>query len=434
MKIAVITAGGAGMFCGSCMQDNTLVRTLRLAGEDAVLVPTYTPIRVDEEDASLNKVFLGGINVYLDSAVPGWKRLPAWATGWLNGTPVLRLLTKLGTSTDAARLGSLTLDMLKGTVGPQQREVIAFTDYLCDELKPDIIVFSNALLSGVLSSLRDRFSGPIVCLLQGDDIFLDALSKRWKQPVIQQLSQNCRGFDGFLTHSQYYRDFMADYLSLPLEKFRQIPLALDVSNLPPATGQQSAVDERFTIGYFARVCPEKGIENLLSIAPEVLNRMTDTDIVIGGYLPRLHSGWFHRTLKSLQRRFGDRIRYVGSPIDRLAKYDIIRTFDVLCVPTTYREPKGLFVLEAGLLNIPAVVPGHGAFPELIAQLNSGWLFDPNDLSVAVDTLEQCRDLLPLPVTDSDSLPQRIRQQFSMEATASSLSATLAGFATSSLVD
>lgn len=49
MTIAIITAGGAGMFCGSCMQDNTLARTLQLAGENAVLVPTYTPLRVDEE-------------------------------------------------------------------------------------------------------------------------------------------------------------------------------------------------------------------------------------------------------------------------------------------------------------------------------------------------------------------------------------------------
>lgn len=69
MKIAIITAGGAGMFCGSCMQDNTLVRTLRMAGEDAVLVPTYTPIRVDEDDVSVDRVFMGGINVYLSSVV-----------------------------------------------------------------------------------------------------------------------------------------------------------------------------------------------------------------------------------------------------------------------------------------------------------------------------------------------------------------------------
>ena len=59
MKIAIITAGGAGMFCGSCMQANTLARALRMAGDDAVLVPTYTPIRVDEENVSNDQVFLG---------------------------------------------------------------------------------------------------------------------------------------------------------------------------------------------------------------------------------------------------------------------------------------------------------------------------------------------------------------------------------------
>ncbi|MFT5325958.1 MAG: hypothetical protein ACI8P0_003832, partial [Planctomycetaceae bacterium] len=50
MHVAIITAGGAGMFCGSCMHDNTWARALRDAGHDVILIPTYTPIRVDEED------------------------------------------------------------------------------------------------------------------------------------------------------------------------------------------------------------------------------------------------------------------------------------------------------------------------------------------------------------------------------------------------
>ena len=65
MRIAYVTAGAAGMFCGSCMHDNTLVAALVRQGHDALLVPTYTPIRTDEEDVSQPRVFLGGINVYL---------------------------------------------------------------------------------------------------------------------------------------------------------------------------------------------------------------------------------------------------------------------------------------------------------------------------------------------------------------------------------
>src|SRR5437762_1513939 len=65
MKIVYITAGAAGMYCGSCMHDNTLVAALHQLGHDAILLPTYTPLRTDEEDISQQRVFFGGINVYL---------------------------------------------------------------------------------------------------------------------------------------------------------------------------------------------------------------------------------------------------------------------------------------------------------------------------------------------------------------------------------
>ncbi len=65
MRITYITAGAAGMFCGSCMRDNTLVAALGRRGHDALLVPCYTPIRTDEEDVSQKRVFFGGVNVYL---------------------------------------------------------------------------------------------------------------------------------------------------------------------------------------------------------------------------------------------------------------------------------------------------------------------------------------------------------------------------------
>ena len=52
MRIVYVTSGAAGMFCGSCMRDNTLVVALRRLGHDALLIPTYTPIRTDEPDVS----------------------------------------------------------------------------------------------------------------------------------------------------------------------------------------------------------------------------------------------------------------------------------------------------------------------------------------------------------------------------------------------
>ena len=48
-RVIYITAGAAGMFCGSCMHDNALAKSLAQIGWDVQLVPTYTPIRTDEK-------------------------------------------------------------------------------------------------------------------------------------------------------------------------------------------------------------------------------------------------------------------------------------------------------------------------------------------------------------------------------------------------
>lgn len=425
MKIAIITAGGAGMFCGSCMQDNTLVRTLRMAGEDAVLVPTYTPIRVDEDDVSIDRVFMGGINVYLSSMIPGWRSLPSWMTGWLNRPGVIQRLAGFGTSTDPAKLGSLTLDMLRGSAGPQRRVIHQFVEYLCTDLKPDIIVFSNALLSGVLTELRAAFHGPILCLLQGDDIFLEALSSRWKPRVMDQIRENCAVFDGFLTHSRYYREFMVEYLGLPVDKFRQIPLTVDTAGFEQQKPVHPA-SERFCIGYFARICPEKGIQNLLAAAEPLLAASPHTELVIAGFLPKLHESWFRGLLDKVQNQYVDRVFWLGSPPDRATKISLLKTFDVLCVPASYHEPKGLYVLEAGLAGVPSVVPAHGAFPELTDSLDCGHVYDTQNPGALAECLLNFREQFTL----TEGLPERIRQRHGMQATSTAIRDVIVGFVTS----
>ena len=61
-RITYLTAGAAGMYCGSCMHDNTLAQSLTDRGYPTILVPTYTPIRTDEKEVSVDQVFFGGIN------------------------------------------------------------------------------------------------------------------------------------------------------------------------------------------------------------------------------------------------------------------------------------------------------------------------------------------------------------------------------------
>jgi len=78
-------------------------------------------------------------------------------------------------------------------------------------------------------------------------------------------------------------------------------------------------------------------------------------------------------------------KYWGE-VDRAQKLDFLRKICVLSVPTTYREPKGLFVLEALATGVPVVQPAHGAFPELLAATGGGVLVPPLDAPALADAL------------------------------------------------
>jgi glycosyltransferase involved in cell wall biosynthesis len=75
---------------------------------------------------------------------------------------------------------------------------------------------------------------------------------------------------------------------------------------------------------------------------------------------------------------GEAFKYVGSPPDHRGKVEFLQSLDVLSVPTVYREPKGLYVLEAMANGIPVVQPRHGSFPEMIEATGGGLLVSPDD--------------------------------------------------------
>ncbi|NNJ26011.1 glycosyltransferase family 4 protein [Alienimonas chondri] len=400
MHVVILTAGGAGMFCGSCLQDNALARALMASGEEVSLIPTYTPLTLDTKDESLlglnrGRVFLGGINLYLKHQSKLWNRLPRWFTRILDSRWALRLSSKLGVSNDAADLGPLTIDLLRGEEGPQRRGIEELVDWIVNRLKPDVVVFSNALLVGPLRELRKAFDGPVWCTLQGDDIFLDALREPHQSAALAMISDRAgdenHGFTGFLTHSEYYADHMADALALPRDRFRTLPLLLEPDGYPeaPPTPQDGDV---FSIGYFARICPEKGLHNLVDAVTTLRERRPEVNwkLLAGGYLgPRDKK--YYRGLQKRTADWGEAFEYAGAPGTLAEKAAIYRRFDLLSVPTVYREPKGLPVLEGWACGVPCVQPAHGSFPELLQGVPAGRLVPPGDVEALAAAIEELYD-------------------------------------------
>ncbi|WP_145195607.1 glycosyltransferase family 4 protein [Thalassoglobus polymorphus] len=388
MHIAIITAGGAGMFCGSCMHDNTWARALMQAGHEVSLIPTYTPIRVDEHNESSHRVFVGGINVYLNSKSGLWRGLPRFMKSWLDRPGVIQMLTKRAISNDASELGELALSMLSGDSGPHRDAFEELDRYVSDALKPDVVIFSNALLSGAVRQLKERFSGPVLCVLQGDDVFLDGLNEKYRQQVINEVSQRAQDFDGFLTHSQFYRDYMSKYLSLPIEKFSALPLGIDF------TGHHGLPELRqtapYTIGYFARVAPEKGVHHLVNGFVELRRIIPDAQLKVGGFLGPQFQKYLNDAFASAGEH-ASAIEYIGSPQTHKEKVEFLNSVDVLSVPTEFLEPKGIYVLEALANGVPVVQPRHGSFPEIIEATEGGLLVTPKDPTALAEGLAELHE-------------------------------------------
>jgi glycosyltransferase involved in cell wall biosynthesis len=377
MRIAYITAGAAGMFCGSCLHDNTLAAALQKLGHDAVLVPTYTPILTDEKDVSLHRVFFSGINVYLQQKFSLFRHTP-WLLDRLFAVPaLLRWVAGFGMDIEAYKLGALTVSMLKGEHGNQRKEVEKLAAWLAGDLRPQVVNLTNVLLSGLAHEVKRRLPGvPVLGTLQGDDVFLEGLAEPYRAQALALIREHCREMDGFIATSGYYADFMAEYLAIPRDR---IHVVLPGLNLTGHGGARRPRTGPPAVGYFARMCPEKGL-HILAEAFRILRQTPGAPpcrLRISGWLGEGNRRYFDGIRRKLQEAgLGADFEHVESP-DHAGKVRFLQSVDVLSVPTTYREPKGLYILEALANGVPVVQPRHGSFPELVEATAGGLLVKPD---------------------------------------------------------
>jgi glycosyltransferase involved in cell wall biosynthesis len=364
------------MYCGSCLHDNTLAAELLAMGEEVVLVPIYTPLRTDEEDVSRPRVFIGGINAFLQQKIPLFRHTPRWVDGWLDSPWLLRLVAGRGVSVDPAKLGAMTVSMLRGEEGNQRKELDKLVDWLLNDVKPDVVHLSNAMMLGLARRIAQRCGPPVVCSLSGEDIFLEKLTPPYHDQARTLMSERARDVEAFVALNQYYADYMQDYLDAPRDRVHVIPHGLDLTG--HGDRQPSPADEPRRIGYFARICHDKGL-HLLVEACEHLARRSDVprfELHAAGYLAPSDE----RYLRNLERRAAagplrGRFTYHGE-LSRYGKIEFLQSLDIFSTPTIYRESKGLPILEAWANGVPAVVPEHGTYPELAAQTGGALLHRP----------------------------------------------------------
>ena len=386
MKILYLTAGAANMYCGSCLRDNALASELIRGGHDVMLLPVYTPTLTDERNVSRSdKVLFGGISVYLQQHASIFRRTPWLIDKLWDSTAALKLAARRSIPVNPKLLGELTVSMLRGDEGRQRKEFDKMAHWLREQEKPDVVTLPNSLLLGLARVIKQALACPVVCTLQGEDLFLDGLDENYRRESLELIRRSVAHVDAFVAVNESYADFMSAHLEIPASKMRVVPLGINLEDYEAQTMGTEArrtSEHTFTVGYFARVAPEKGL-HLLCDAYRRLRLREDVAphkmrLEVAGYLAPEHEDYLHGIERQMKEwGLAAELHYRGS-LGREEKLAFLQSLDVLSVPATYDEPKGISLLEAMACGVPVVQPRRGGFTEIVERTGGGLLVAPDD--------------------------------------------------------
>jgi len=377
MKILSITAGAAGMYCGSCSRDNALAVELLARGHDVTLLPLYTPTNPDETNVSRNRVLFGGISIYLQQSMALFRKTPRFLDRLWDSPAVIGAFASRSLSTDPKLLGDLMISMLEGDRGVLRKEFEKLLEWVADEPVPDVINLPNSLLISLAAPLRAALQRPIVCTLQGEDLFLDGLVEPYRSRAMDLIRRQVGDIDRFIAVSDFYVPVMAKLLAIPESRISVVPLGINMNGYE----KRRAAGDLFRVGYFARIAPEKGLHALAEAYAHLRKRTGDVSGIrfeAAGYLGRADAPYLERVKRQLESAglLGE-FTYHGA-VDRDGKLAFLKTLDVLSVPAPYDEPKGVFLLEAMACGVPVVQPRRGAFTEIVEKTGGGVLVAPDN--------------------------------------------------------
>jgi len=377
MKILYLTAGAAGMYCGSCLLDNALATELMARGHDVILLPLYTPTLTDETNVSQPRIFFGGISVYLEQHIPFFRKTPWFFDRLWDSAKVIQLFSGRGISPNPKDLGGLTVSMLKGENGHQRKELDKLLYWLRSERPPEVVHFQNSLLIGLARPIQQKLNRPICITLQGEDYFLERLADRYRREALELMRAGVSSVDAFVVYSDFYANLMSDLLRIPARKVHVVPMGINLTGFEPRADRSAGVRR---IGYFARVAPEKGL-HLLCEAYRMLRQeyqMPPMRLEVAGYLAREHHSYLTQIENKMKAWGLDAEFQYHGVLDRGSKIQFLQQLDVFSVPVVFDDPKGLPVLEAMACGIPVVQPRRGGVSEIQANTSSGILFEPGE--------------------------------------------------------
>lgn len=392
MNIINIVPGFGGTFyCGNCLRDSDYVTALKASGHEAHTLPIYLPLSMDHQAKEENvPVFYGAISIYLKQQFKIFRHMPFWLEKFFNSAPFLKLAAKKAGSTRAEGLEEMTISMLKGHEGYQAEELDMLINYLKHHAKPDIIHLSNALLLGLAKKIKQELNIPVVCSLQDEDVWIDAMRPSYVPGLWKLLSEKAADVDAFIPVSHYFSEIMQQKMNIPSSKIHVVPIGIE----PELYNFKEPDTNNPSIGYLSRLNKENGFDIVIDafIKLKKMPGHEQTRLKVTGGSTGDDKRFIHRQKRKLKRNGILKDVQFLSAYEGEKKKAFLRELTLLSVPVLKGEAFGLYQLEAMASGTPVVQPAVGAFPEIAQQTGGGLTYAPNTAEMLAqkwfDTLAQ----------------------------------------------
>ena len=374
--VHVVPGSGNTFYCENCLRDTALVKAQRALGHTVIMAPMYLPMFADEPGiAGDSPVFYGAISTYLAQEVPLLGRLPAWLLDTLNAPALLKWAARKAGTTRAGDLDEMTISMLRGAEGRQARELERLIAWMITQAKPDVVHLSNALLLGLARRIRRDVGVPVVCSLQDEDTWIDAMSPKGARRAWDTMIGRAEDVALFTPVSEYYAGVMRERLRLPAGRMRTVYVGIDLEGHQPSPLRFDPP----VIGYLSRMTESLGLGTLVEafITLKQSPRLKDLRLRATGGEIGDDARFIARLRKRLASLGMENDAAFLPAFDRPARLAFLQTISVMSVPMPRGEAFGMFQLEAMASGVPVVQPRAGAFPEIIGATGGGVVYEPN---------------------------------------------------------
>lgn len=376
MKIVNIVPGfGGSFYCGNCLRDSAYAKSLQNSGHDAVTLPIYLPLTLNGENQSKFPVFYGAINIYLKQQIPFFRKMPKWVENFFNADFFLRYAAKKAGSTRAEGLEEMTMSMLRGHEGYQAEELQQLIDFLKNTIKPDVVHLSNALLMGLARKIKDELGIPVVCSLQDEDVWIDAMADSYQEKLWNLFAEKAKDIDAFIAVSQFYGDVMKKRIRIPEEKLNVIHIGINPDRYDPSLPASNPA----VLGYMSRMNKENGFEVFIDAFLRLKSKPEFKDVKarVSGGKTGDDKAFIQKQIKKLKKaKIFEDVLFVEEYEEQFHN-QFFQPLTLLSVPVLNGEAFGLYQIESLACGVPLVQPSLGAFPEIIEESRGGLTYKPN---------------------------------------------------------